>query len=108
MARTSTNGSEEVSTTDLTQQVETLRSDLAGLTEIIADLGKAQGERLGAAAAEKVKQAQDAGKAAADVAAERAELARMQSTDFIRTQPATALGVAVGVGFLIGWMSGRK
>jgi ElaB/YqjD/DUF883 family membrane-anchored ribosome-binding protein len=108
MARTSTNGSGEATTADLTQQIDTLRSDLAGLTEIIADMGKAQGERLSAAASERVDQAKAAGREVSDRALQQAELAKAQSSEFVRTQPATALGIAVGIGFLVGWMSGRK
>lgn len=93
---------------ELTQQVETLRADLATLTNSIADLVKAKGDD----AAETAKaKAADLGNKAQD-AAETARLQAMElqdhANDFITKQPGTALGLAAGFGFLVGFLGSRK
>lgn len=93
---------------DLTNQMEILRRDLGSLTQTMADLGRAKGEQAAAAVKSKAYDARD-------VASEKAELARLQAAqlhdqanDFIRSQPATALGIAAGLGFLVGYLGSRK
>ena len=93
---------------DLSEQVETLRKDLASLTQTIADLGKAKGNEAVNAARAKVSDARDH-------AADAAETARLQAMEFqdkadsfIKHQPATALGIAAGIGFLIGFLGSRR
>lgn len=105
-ALSSKNGS--ATTADLSDQIEILRNDLSALTQTIADLGKAKGDEAVSAAKAKAADVRDK-------AADHAETARLQAlelqdrtNDFIRNQPATALGVAAGLGFLVGFMSSRK
>ena len=93
---------------DLSAQIETLRADLAGLTQTIADIGKAKGDEAISAAKVKASQARDA-------VADQAETARIhalelqgQANDFVKNQPAVALGVAAGLGFLVGFLGSRK
>ncbi len=93
---------------DLSEQIATLRNDLGALTQTIADLGRSKGDEAIAAAKSKAYDARDA-------AAEKAEAARVhalqlqeQANDFVRRQPATALGIAAGLGFLVGFMGSRK
>ncbi len=103
-----TRNADSAATADLTDQIDVLRKDLSALTEIIADLGKAKGDAAIAAAKEKVD-------GVAESAADTAETARLhamelqgQANDFIKNQPATALGIAAGIGFLVGFMGSRK
>ncbi|WP_415404424.1 DUF883 family protein [Tateyamaria sp. SN3-11] len=95
-------------TGDLAAQVETLRHDLASLTQTIADLGRAKGDEAVSAAKSKMA---DVREQAADTA-ETARLQAMEMQDkadtFIKNQPATALGIAAGVGFLVGFLGSRK
>ncbi|WVX51369.1 hypothetical protein ROLI_044700 [Roseobacter fucihabitans] len=93
---------------DLSEQVETLRNDLATLTQTVADLGKAKGDDAVAAAQFKLLDARDK---AADVT----ETARLQAMElqnkadtFIKNQPDTALGIAAGGGFLVEFFGSRK
>ena len=93
---------------DLSEQIETLRNDLATLTQAIADLGKAKGDDAVNAAKTTLSDARDQ---AAD-AAETARLQAMELQDkadtFIKNQPATALGIVAGIGFLVGFLGSRK
>ncbi|MBZ8118931.1 DUF883 family protein [Roseovarius sp. LXJ103] len=109
MARAQTNSSKNDTTpADLTDQIETLRNDLSMLTETIADMGKAKGEALSDAAARKAARAQEKGADAVEYATERAQAAQSQANAFVHNQPAAALGIAAGLGFLIGMISTRR
>ncbi|RLJ51657.1 ElaB/YqjD/DUF883 family membrane-anchored ribosome-binding protein [Litoreibacter meonggei] len=93
---------------DLAEQIETLRNDLGSLTQTIADLGKAKGDEALASA----KSTADNVRAKAADSAETARLQAMelqdQANDFVKNQPATALGIAAGLGFLVGFFGARK
>jgi ElaB/YqjD/DUF883 family membrane-anchored ribosome-binding protein len=106
MARASSTAS--ASTDDLAKQIETLKSDVQALTETLGELGKAQGAAAKNAAAEKATALRDAGEDQINRARDTASDLNDQANEFVRTQPATALGIAAGVGFLVGMMSGRK
>ncbi|MBT0956155.1 DUF883 family protein [Alphaproteobacteria bacterium KMM 3653] len=96
------------STEDLAAQVETLRADLSKLTETMTAMGKNAKDSAIHAASDKAAQLRDS-------AADKAETARLQAmelqgqaNDFVKNQPATALGIAAGVGFLVGFLTMRK
>lgn len=109
MARASTNGStKDVSVADLTSQIETLRKDLSDLTGTIADLGRSKKAELSDAAAQQVDAARKKGIETADILGDHARDVQGQANDFVKSQPATALGIAAGVGFLVGLMSTRR
>jgi len=98
----------DATTSDVSGQIETLRADISQLTQIISDLGKAKGEDAVAAA-------RNAAASTRDKVADQAETARLQAmelqdqaNDFIHKQPATALGIAAGLGFLAGFFGSRK
>lgn len=98
----------DTTTADLHDQIATLRADLGALTQIISDLAQAKGDEAASTVKDKIQ-------GASDTVADQIETARLhamdtqsKAEDFIRTQPATALGVAAGVGFLIGFLGSRK
>ncbi|MEJ6396708.1 DUF883 family protein [Yoonia sp. 208BN28-4] len=93
---------------DLAEQIKILRDDLGSLTQTIADMGRATGENAVNAAKSKVNDVRDAAMDRAETAQLHAMEVKNQADDFIRTQPATALGVAAGLGFLVGFMSSRR
>ncbi|MBB5723981.1 ElaB/YqjD/DUF883 family membrane-anchored ribosome-binding protein [Loktanella ponticola] len=101
-------GSNGATATDVSEQLETLRADIGQLTQIIADFGKAKGEDAIAAT-------RHAAESARGKVADQAETARIhalelqdQANDFVQKQPATALGIAAGLGFLVGFLGSRK
>jgi|GEM_PF-5743467 hypothetical protein len=57
MARAQTNGAVEQTSADLSAQIETLKSDVAALTDTIAEYGRAQKAQLGAVAEDKIETA---------------------------------------------------
>ena len=100
--------SKSATTEDLGEQIETLRHDLGSLTQTIAEIAK---EKRGEALAG-TKSAFDSVRDKAADSAETAQLTAMefqdQTRDFIKSQPAIALGIAAGVGFLVGLVGARK
>jgi ElaB/YqjD/DUF883 family membrane-anchored ribosome-binding protein len=109
MARTMTDGNvTDPSVSDLTADIATLRKDLANLTSTIGNLTKAKAADLADTAEGYVASARDKGHDAIDHAAARARDAQSQAEAFVKAQPATALGIAAGIGFLVGMLSTRK
>ena len=102
----------EPTTDDLTAQIATLRGDVSALTELLGEFTKSKGAEITGAAKEKLStlrvETQARASAATDVASEQMTQLQGQANDFVKNQPATAMGVAAGIGFLIGFMSGRK
>lgn len=93
--------SKDVSIEDLANQIEVLKADISGLTSTIADYTKAKGAEASATAKTKAKEAVETGR-------EKALEAQLHAEDFVRTQPATALGLAAGLGFLVGIFTARR
>ncbi|MDW4499902.1 DUF883 domain-containing protein [Sulfitobacter sp. D35] len=98
----------EPTTADLEAQIATLRDDLGTLTETLKGLGKAKKDELTELAALKAEVAKQKGSEAADAVVQQARDAEAQAREFVRTQPGTALGIAAGLGFLVGLMSARR
>ncbi len=99
--------SSDVTPSDLTNQIDTLRGDLSTLKQIVTDLGKSKADDALSAVKAKATEAKD-------VVVDQTETARLhamelqgQAGDFIKTRPATALCVAAGLGFLVGYLSQR-
>ena len=110
MARTNTTAAstEELTTQDLKDQIVKLSDDLASLTEIVGGLGE-----------QSARQARDTIRARGAAAAERGqqELEHMQRAaqraqgdvdEMIAQRPMMSVGLALGLGFLFGTMTGRK
>ena len=93
---------------DLTEQMEILRSDISNLARTMADVTKAKGAEVGRAASDQARYAKQKGEEAVDVVTHQAREAQAYATDMVRSQPATALGIAAGLGFLIGMLNSRK
>lgn len=93
---------------DVADQIATLRNDVNDLTRLIADLGKSKGDEISEAAQAKVDEMRDSARAHAAAVSDQATALQGQANDFVRNQPATALGIAAGLGFLVGYMGSRK
>ncbi len=57
---------------------------------------------------EKVAHLRKRGEAQLQDAQVKVEDLANQATEAVRNQPATAVGIAVGVGFVLGFLTGRK
>ena len=93
--------SSNVTVEDLSSQLEILKKDIAALTNSLGDYGKTKSQEV-------TRQAKDAVNDATTAGRVRALEAQASAEEFIRTQPATALGIAAGVGFLVGSVTARR
>jgi len=116
MARIS-NGKADAS--DVSAQIDTIKSDIATLTALIGDMASAKKDEAQDAAkstAAKLKQsAADQATMAQVRAMEMGEAVRdgakdsyAQTEAAIRQQPAMAVGIAAGIGFLVGLLATRR
>ncbi|MEO3415095.1 hypothetical protein AAFO92_10595 [Roseovarius sp. CAU 1744] len=92
----------------LADQIEALKADISSITQTLADMGSSRRDALASAASDNVAQLRSTGERYLKDAQTKAEDIAAQSADAVRKQPATAVGLAVGVGFLLGFLSGRK
>ncbi len=93
---------------DVNQQMAVLRDDIANLTAAVAEYGKAQGLHLKSVATDKANEAAQAGTATAAAVKEKAEVAYSDAENAVRTNPAAAVGIAAGIGFLVGMIATRR
>ena len=98
----------KASADDVADQIATLRNDVSDLTRLIGELGKAKGGDLSDAAKAKVDEIRDSAKTQAAAVSDQAAALQGQANDFVKHQPAAALGIAAGLGFLVGFMGNRK
>lgn len=102
MARVSTNGLDnDASLAALSEQMGTLRADLAELATTVSAIGKSK-------SAEISERAKQTSAETADYVAARAREAQVRANDFVTTRPGAALGIAAGAGFLIGYLTSRR
>lgn len=93
---------------DLAQQIEALKDDIAGIARTLAAMGRAQGEAAVETARAGAETLKANGAAAYGAAAERASTAAAGAAEAVRQRPAMALGIAMGLGFLVGYLTARK
>ena len=96
------------STADLAAQLEALKADIVGLSETIAALGKAKGKEVKEYAAAEAAALRERGEEKVAHLQQRAGVLSDQANAMINQNPATAIGVAAGVGFLVGILLTRK
>lgn len=106
MAQTAKNNVEELNV-DVTKQMAVLRDDIANLTATLAEYGKAQGLALKASAAQKAAGVAENGAQTAQALKATAEKTYADTEDAVRANPAAAMGIAAGIGFLVGLMARR-
>lgn len=90
---------------DLNEQLAQLREDLKALTNTVAGLAKAQAENLRKEAERTVHSVTERGEAYARMVGEKAGEAVSVAEDAVARNPATSLGVAALVGFILGFMT---
>ncbi len=83
-------------TEDLSRQVEALKADVARLTNSLGAFGRAKGRQYQAEAQRRANQYRDEAQGRAD-----------EIEAYVHQNPATALGIAAGIGLLIGLFSRR-
>lgn len=111
MATVTTSGKSNgtgTSADDLAQQIEALKADIAAIARTLGALGKAQGEAVVETARGSAEALKANGAAAYDAAATEAGAVAAQAAHAVRQRPAQALGIAMALGFLVGYLTARK
>lgn len=91
----------DVTIDELSAQIETLKNDLSTLTSTLSDYGVGKAEEVKQTAQQKAQEFKSAGR-------DKAIEAQLHTEEFVKTQPATALGLAAGLGFLVGMITSRR
>ncbi len=86
----------EPSYEELSQQVDTLKSDIRRLTDSLGDYGKARGRYYQGEAQRRADHFRDEAQGKVD-----------EVETYVHENPATALGIAAGIGLLLGLLSRR-
>ncbi len=92
----------------LSAQIDALKDDIANISETLLDMGSARREAAVKGASEKVAHLKSSSEKRLQEMQEKVEDIASRTGDAVRNQPATAVAIAVGVGFLLGFISGRK
>lgn len=103
-----TNAAPQKDIEELSDQIATLKQDIADISKTLSGLGKSSREAAGDQVREKAAHLRDAGEEQLHAARHQADELGRQAADSVRNQPAAAVGIAVGVGFLLGFVTGRK
>ena len=93
---------------DVSKQVQILREDVAKLTETMAEYGKARGLAMKEEAAAKASDLAASGKETAKAAQSKVQDTYSGAEDAVRQNPAAAVGIAAGIGFLVGMLATRR
>ncbi|SES05433.1 Membrane-anchored ribosome-binding protein, inhibits growth in stationary phase, ElaB/YqjD/DUF883 family [Tranquillimonas rosea] len=100
--------SKNVSQDDLKGQVEQLRSDIEALTGLLGRGAREQYDSARGAARDHARQARDTAGRQYDDALRVAEGYYTEAEQSIRRNPTMAVGIATGIGFLIGLIATRR
>lgn len=92
----------------LSKQIATLREDISAITSTLSGLSGSTRDAAVDGARRKASELRHAGEEQLYSAQHRAEEMGHQAADAVRSQPATAVGLAVGLGFLLGFVTARK
>ncbi|WP_299845932.1 hypothetical protein [uncultured Roseovarius sp.] len=102
-AKTSTPETERLSA-----QIDALEDSIAKISKTLVEMGSARRDAVISDATEKVAHLKTSSEKHLQEMQDKAEDIANRTGDAVRRQPATAVGLAVGVGFLLGFLSGRK
>lgn len=93
---------------DLQAQVSLLREEIGRLTSLAGDVGKAEARRAADAALAKGQEIKAEGKAQIDDLRRQAEGYGHDAARYVREQPMNSLGLALGAGFLLGFILSNR
>lgn len=98
----------EKSMKDLETEMSVLRSDIADISESLKNLGRAGAHDLNARARETAAALKAKGEYRARQATDAATAYYKDAENTVRENPAASVGIAAGVGFLIGLLLSRR
>ncbi|ARE40211.1 hypothetical protein RGUI_2070 [Rhodovulum sp. P5] len=93
---------------DLERQIQDLQADIAGISRTLSEMGAAKGEAFRNGAERQAADLRARGEDALSALRDSGIDLGHQASDAIREKPARAMGIAVGVGFLVGLLAGRR
>ncbi|WP_458792839.1 DUF883 family protein [Yoonia sp. MH D7] len=93
---------------DVSAQMAVLREDIANLTAAVGNYGKVQATQLKAVASQKASDVAQSGVETAAAVRRNAEIAYSDAESAVRANPAAAVGIAAGLGFLVGMIATRR
>ncbi len=96
--------SKTMTSEELSEQLDTLRQDMADMGRMLATMGASKARDAKAAVQDTAAHLKADGIHYAHVAGEKAD----EALDMVRRQPASSVAIAVGVGFLAGLVMGRR
>ncbi len=111
---TSTNGnaktaaSNKATTDDLEAQIAALKADVAALTGTLKDMGIQKGVSLKSSAKDSAEALRKRGEDTAADLKKSAQHYYATAESQVRENPAAAIGIAAGVGFLVGLIMNRR
>lgn len=117
MAQARTNGKTDMK--DVSAQIDTIKGDIAALTALMSDLAEDRKTEAAAraddtasalrrSAAQTIDTAQTKAVETGEKMRSDAEAAFHTAEENVRQQPAMAVGIAAGLGFLVGMMATRR
>ena len=92
---------------DVREQIAALRADVSGLTSALGDYVKEQKNYLASRASTGVESLKEAGKAGLKVTGQKASEVKSSAEEMVRENPASAVAISAGLGFVIGLLSRR-
>ncbi|MBK0327811.1 DUF883 family protein [Rhodobacteraceae bacterium F11138] len=92
----------------LSSQLSDLRADLAGISKTLSDMGSRRGDAAVETLRDSAQSLREHGERTLQAAQSQVQEAGQQTQSAIRQQPAAAVGIAVGLGFLLGFATARK
>ena len=95
----------EPTTSELHQQVETLKADIAKLTETITGLGKQKADATKEDLELRAALLKERGKAVADQANAEFQRIAADTERSVREKPLQALAIAAGIGLVLGFLT---
>lgn len=108
MAQAKSNASPQDDIDQLSEQISALKQDIADISKSLADLGSSSRDAAVEQARKTASELRAAGERNLHRAQNQASEMGQQANDAIRHHPTAAVGLAVGAGFLLGFMTGRK
>lgn len=108
MAQSKSNAAPQQDIEQLSEQISALKQDVSAVSETLAELGKSTRDAAATNARRKAAHLREVGETQFEAAQHRAGEIGQNATEAVRQQPATFVGLAVGLGFLLGFVSGRK
>ncbi|ARC89821.1 YqjD family protein [Rhodovulum sp. MB263] len=93
---------------DLEVQIEALKDDIAQIARTLGDLSEAKKNDMRDTVQRRAAELRERGEATVAGVQDRGAELGEQAADAVRRQPAAAMGIAVGLGFLVGLMTGRR